>query len=452
MIDRYSRPAMKRVWSDENKYQKWMDVELAVCEAWCEEGVVPPGDMAKLRTARYDHQRMEEVFETTRHDVTAFLTSITESLGPEGRWLHLGLTSSDMLDTGLGLQLREAGALLLQELDKAIEALQMQALQHKDTLMMGRTHGVHAEPMTLGLKLALWWDELRRQRGRLEAALETVRVGKVSGAVGTHATVPPTVEERVCAMLGLDVAGVSNQIVQRDRYAHFVTSLALIGASLEKFATEIRSLQRTEIHELEEPFGQGQTGSSSMPHKRNPELSERICGLARLIRGNAVTAMENVALWGERDISHSSAERIILPDSCLALDYILSLFTRIIEGLRVFPERMRANIESSKGLVFSQRVLLELVDKGLAREEAYKIVQASAGRSWDEGLDFRDLIRSDPAVSAHLSEAETDRLFDYGYYTRFVDDTFRRVGLLPSDGRTGAGRSERERESASVGG
>ncbi len=446
MIDRYSRPAMKRVWSDENKHQKWMDVELAVCEAWCEEGVIPPGDMAKLRAARYDHRRMEEVFETTRHDVTAFLTSITESLGPEGRWLHLGLTSSDMLDTGLDLQFREAGALLLQELDKAIDALREQALRHKDTLMMGRTHGVHAEPMTLGLKLALWWDELRRQRGRLEAALETVRVGKVSGAVGTHATVPPSVEERVCAMLGLDVAGVSNQIVQRDRYAHFVTSLALIGASLEKFATEIRSLQRTEIHELEEPFGQGQTGSSSMPHKRNPELSERICGLARLIRGNAVTAMENVALWGERDISHSSAERIILPDSCLALDYILSLFTRIIEGLRVFPERMRANIESSKGLVFSQRVLLELVDKGLAREEAYKIVQANAGRSWDEGLDFRDLIRSDPVVSAHLSEAETTGLFDYGYYTRFVDDTFRRVGLLPS-----AGRSERERESASVG-
>ena len=446
MIDRYSRPAMKQVWSDENKYRKWLEVELAACEAWCEEGVVPPGDMAKLRAARFDHRRMEEIFETTRHDVTAFLTSITESMGPEGRWLHLGLTSSDMLDTALGLQLREAGELLLQELDKALDALQGQALRHKDTLMMGRTHGVHAEPMTLGLKLALWWDELRRQRGRLDAALETVRVGKVSGAVGTHATVPPSVEERVCGRLGLAVAGVSNQIVQRDRYAHFVTALALIGASLEKFATEIRSLQRTEIHELEEPFGQGQTGSSSMPHKRNPELSERICGLARLIRGNAVTAMENVALWGERDISHSSAERIILPDSCLTLDYILSVFTRIIEGLRVFPERMLANIESSKGLVFSQRVLLELVDRGLAREAAYEIVQTNAARSWDEGLDFRDLLKSDPDAAAHLSQAELEGLFDYGYYTRYVDDTFRRVGLLPSLGAT-----ERERASASVG-
>ncbi len=446
MIDRYSRPAMKWVWSDENKYQKWMDVELSVCEAWCEEGVVPAVDMARLRTARYNHRRMEEIFETTRHDVTAFISSITESLGPEGRWLHLGLTSNDVLDTGLGLQLREAGDLLLAEIDKSLAALEAQALRHKDTLMMGRTHGVHAEPMTLGLKLALWWDEMRRQRERLLAALDSVRVGKISGAVGTHATVPPSVEERVCGLLGLGFAGVSNQIVQRDRYAHLVTTLALIGASLEKFATEIRSLQRTEIHELEEPFGQGQTGSSSMPHKRNPELSERICGLARLIRGNAVTAMENVALWGERDISHSSAERIILPDSCLALDYILSVFTRIIEGLRVFPERMWANIESSKGLIFSQRVLLELVDKGLAREDAYEIVQANAGRSWDEGLDFRDLIKSDPAATAHLSESEIERLFDYGYYTRFVDDTFRRVGLLPT-----AETNEFQRPSASVG-
>ena len=431
MIDRYSRPAMKRVWSDDNKHQKWLQVELAVCEAWCAEGVIPEDDMAKLRAATYDQQRMTEIFETTRHDVTAFLTSITETAGPEGRWLHLGLTSSDMLDTGLGLQLVEAAALLEQELDQAISVLGEQAVRHMNTLMMGRTHGVHAEPMTLGLKLALWWDELRRQRERLVAAVATVRVGMVSGAVGTHATVPPIVEERVCVQLGLDVAKVSNQIVQRDRHAHFVTTLALIAASLEKFATEIRSLQRTEIHELEEPFGQGQTGSSSMPHKRNPELSERICGLARLIRGNATTAMENVALWGERDISHSSAERIILPDSCLALDYILSLFTRIIQGLRVFPDRMLANIESSRGLVFSQRVLLELVDRGLAREEAYKIVQSNANRSWEEGADFRELLRSDQAAGLYLSGADLDRLFDYTYYTRYVEHTFRRLGLLP---------------------
>ena len=430
MIDRYSRPAMKRVWSDDNKHQKWLDVELAVCEAWCAEGAIPEDDMVKLRTAAYDQRRMDEIFETTRHDVTAFLSSITESMGPEGRWLHLGLTSSDMLDTGLALQLMEAGALLRHELHRAVDALSRQARQHKDTLMMGRTHGVHAEPVTLGLKLALWWEELRRHEVRLDAALETVRVGMVSGAVGTHATVPPAVEERVCGQLGLDVAKVSNQIVQRDRHAHFVTALALIGASLEKFATEIRSLQRTEIRELEEPFGQGQTGSSSMPHKRNPELSERICGLARLLRGNAATAMENVALWGERDISHSSAERIILPDSCLALDYILSIFTRIIEGLRVFPERMWANIESSRGLIFSQRVLLELVDRGLAREEAYRIVQANTSRSWEEGADFRALLKSDPSASQYLSDDDWERLFDYGYYTRYVDTTFRRLGLL----------------------
>ena len=445
MIDRYSRPAMKRVWSDENKYQKWLDVELAACEAWCAEGVIPGDDMAKLRTAKYNHQRMTEIFETTRHDVTAFISSITESLGPEGRWLHLGLTSSDMLDTGLDLQLVEAGALLLEEIGRAQSALRAQAVRHKDTLMMGRTHGVHAEPITLGLKLALWWDELQRQRERLQAALESVRVGMISGAVGTHATVPPSVEEQVCAQLGLKVANISNQVIQRDRYAHFVTTLALIGASLEKFATEIRSLQRTEIHELEEPFGKGQTGSSSMPHKRNPELSERICGLARLIRGNAMTAMENVALWGERDISHSSAERIILPDSCLALDYILSVFTRIIEGLRVFPERMWANIESSKGLVFSQRVLLELVDRGLAREEAYKIVQSNANRSWDEEADFRELLKSDPAAEAYLSQDDLTRLFDYSYYTRYVDDTFRRLGLLPV-----AKKQAKARQSASA--
>ena len=343
-----------------------------------------------------------------------------------------------MLDTGQNLQVGEAGELLARRAwTSAIAALRQQSLHHKDTLMMGRTHGVHAEPLTLGLKLALWWDELNRQRERLAAAVETMRVGMISGAVGTHATVPPPVEERVCQHLGLKVAAVSNQIVQRDRHAHFVTTLALVGASLEKFATEIRSLQRTEIHELEEPFGHGQTGSSSMPHKRNPELAERICGLARLLRGNATTAMENVALWGERDISHSSAERIILPDSCLVLDYILSIFTRIIEGLRVFPERMYANVESSRGLVFSQRILLELVDRGLSREEAYKIVQTNAMCCWAEmdlpgGSDFRDLLKSDSTVAAYLSPSETDNLFDYGYYTRYVDDTFRRLGLLPA--------------------
>ncbi len=432
MIDRYSRPAMKRVWSEENKYRKWLDVELAVAEAWAEQGVVPQDDMARLRQAEYNHQRMMEIFETTRHDVTAFLTSITESIGPEGRWLHLGMTSSDMLDTAQALQLVEAGNLLLQDLDDAIDALAAQAVAHKDTMMMGRTHGVHAEPMTFGLKLALWWDEMRRQKARLSEAIESVRVGKISGAVGTHATISPEVEETVCRRLDLKVAPVSNQVIQRDRYAHFVTTLALIAASLEKFATEIRGMQRTEVHELEEPFGSGQTGSSSMPHKRNPELAERICGLARLIRGHSVTALENVALWGERDISHSSAERIILPDSCLALDYILSIFTRIVRDLRVFPERMWANVESSRGLIFSQRALLALVDKGLAREEAYKVVQRNAMRSWDEDRDFRELLKADPEAKARLSDAEMDEIFDYGYYTRYIDDTFQRIGLARS--------------------
>ncbi len=429
MIDRYSRPAMKRVWSDDNKSAKWLQLELAVCEAWTEEGVIPLEDMRLLRKAKYNHSRMMEIFETTRHDVTAFLSSITDGIGPEGRWLHLGLTSSDILDTALGLQLGEAGALLLQGLDEAQEALRVQAVAHKATIMMGRTHGMHAEPITFGLKMALWWEELRRQRSRLEEALENVRVGKVSGAVGTNATVSPRVEEKVCRNLGLQVEPVSNQVVQRDRHAHFVLTLALIAASLEKFATELRSLQRTEIHELEEPFGHGQTGSSSMPHKRNPELAERICGLARLIRGHSVTALENVALWGERDISHSSAERIILPDSCLALDYILSVFAGIIKDLRVFPDRMWSNVESSRGLIFSQQVLLALVDKGLPREYAYKIVQRNAGLSWDQNQDFRDLLKSDDEALAYLNVGDLDQIFDYSYYTRYVDAIFSRLGL-----------------------
>ena len=440
MIDRYSRPAMKQVWSDENKYRMWLDVELAVCEAWTEAGVIPPADLTRLRAAAYDHDRMLAIFATTRHDVTAFLRSITETLGPEGRWLHYGMTSSDMLDTGQALQLTAAADLLLAEIDAAGSAVREQAIRHKDTLMMGRTHGVHAEPMTFGLKLALWWDELRRQRERMTAARESIRVGKISGAVGTHATIPPHIEERVCHHLGLNVAPVSNQVVQRDRHAHFITTAALVAASLEKFATEIRGMQRTEIHEVEEPFGAGQTGSSSMPHKRNPELTERICGLARTIRGNAVPALENIALWGERDISHSSAERIILPDTCLMLDYILSIFTYVVSGLKVDARRMRRNLESSQGLVFSQRILLALVeDKGLPRETAYDIVQRNAMRAWDDGQDFRQLLAADPDAAAQLSAAEMDDLFDYGYYTRYIDDNFRRIGLLPAPAHADAG-------------
>ncbi|MBI2165981.1 MAG: adenylosuccinate lyase [Chloroflexi bacterium] len=432
MIDRYSRPAMKQVWSEDSKYQKWLQVELAVCEAWAEEGVIPQEDLALLRKARYDKERLDNVFQRTRHDMTAFLRSITETLGLEGRWLHLGLTSSDVMDTALALQLQEAGRILLKDVDVLCDTLRARALEHKDTLMMGRTHGVHAEPITFGLKLAIWWAEMGRQRERLERAIEDVSVGKVSGAVGTHATVPPSVEEKSLAHLGLAVDPVSSQIVQRDRHASFVSTLAIVAASLEKFATEVRALQRTETREVEEPFGEGQTGSSAMPHKRNPELCERVCGLARLIRGHALTALENVALWGERDISHSSAERIILPDSCLSLDYILDLFNGVMKGLRVYPERMRQNLESSRGLVFSQRVMLALVEKGMSREQAYDIVQGLAMRAWDQprSAGFQELLKGDPQIASRLSSAEVADLLDYRYFTRYVDDTFRRLGLV----------------------
>ncbi len=431
MIERYSRPKMKRIWSDAGKYDRWLAVEVAACEGWTKVGVIPEADMAKLRVAQWDVAVLEETFHRTRHDMTAFLKSVTNGLGSEGRWVHLGLTSNDVWDTATGMQLRDAGRLLLEDVDALSRAIGHRALEHKDALIMGRTHGVHAEPTTFGLKLALWWDEMRRNRHRLEDAVAQVSVGKVSGAVGTHATVPLEVEEETCKALDMEVAPLSNQIIQRDRHAHFITTLAIIAASLEKFATEVRSLQRTEVHEVEEPFGEGQTGSSSMPHKRNPELSERVCGLARLIRGYAVTALENVALWHERDISHSSAERLILPDACLALDYILDLFTGVVNGLRVFPDRMRVNIESTRGLVFSQRVMLELIEKGMSRDDAYRMMQDHAATAWDRGAEFTDLVRQDATVQRHLSPAELDTLFDYSYYARHVDALLARVGLLP---------------------
>ncbi len=429
MIDRYARPAMKMVWSEENKNNKWLQVELAVCEAWTEEGVIPSEDMVKLRNAQYDPVRLQEVFQRTRHDMTAFLQSVTGGLGDEGRWIHMGLTSHDVQDTAQGLQLIEASDILLEGVDCLLEAIQKKAVEHKYTPMMGRTHGVHAEPTTFGLKLAIWWDEMRRNRHRLEEARKNAGVGKISGAVGTYATVPPQIEERVCSRLGLGIETVSNQIVQRDRHAQFVTTLALIAASLEKFATEIRGLQKTEVREAEEPFGEGQTGSSAMPHKRNPELSERVCGLARLIRGHAVTALENVALWHERDISHSSAERLILPDSCMALDYIMSIFTGVINGLRVYPDRMKQNIEMTRGLVFSQRVMLALVESGLSREKAYEITQRCAMRSWEESLDFRQLLRDESDVTDHLPGDELEAIFDYNYYMRFVENSYMRLKI-----------------------
>ncbi len=429
MIERYSRPQMKKAWSEESKFDKWLKVEIAVCEAWAELGVIPAEDIPKIRSARYDLGRIGEILEETRHDMTAFLGAVAESLGAESRFIHLGLTSSDIMDTALSLQLVEAADLLAEDISALIGVLKERAVEHKDTLTMGRTHGVHAEPTTFGLKLALWVEEMKRNQGRLAEARKGVAVGKISGAVGTYATVPPAVERAACAKLGLEAAPISSQVLQRDRHAQFVTTLAIIAGSLEKFATEIRGLQRTEVLEAEEPFRKGQTGSSAMPHKRNPELCERICGLARLIRGHALTSMENIALWHERDISHSSAERIILPDSCLVLDYVLSLFTSVMSGLRVHAERMRQNLELTGGLIFSQRVLLALIEKGLGRQQAYELVQRNAMKAWEEGLELLPLLKEDGEVGAQLSPAELESLFDYGYYLRYVDEVFQRLGL-----------------------
>ncbi len=438
MIERYSRPEMKRVWSEENKFDKWLQVEIAVCEAWAEMGVIPKEAIPKIKTATYKLERISEILKVTHHDMTAFLQAVSESLGEESRFIHLGLTSSDIMDTALNLQLKEATKLLADDITKLIAVLEDKAIEHKTTLMIGRTHGVHAEPITFGLKLALWAQEMKRNYGRLTEAEKMISVGKISGAVGTYATVPPEVEEIACDKLGLAPAPISNQIVQRDRHAHFVTTLAIIAGSLEKFATEIRSLQRTEILETEEPFSPGQTGSSAMPHKRNPELCERICGLARLVRGYALTSLENIALWHERDISHSSTERIILPDSCLVLDYILNIFTLIMQGLQVYPENMRRNLELTQGLVFSQRVLLALIDKGLSRQKAYQIVQRNAMKAWKEQTSFLGLLKADREVTEHLSVSELEALFDYSYFVRHVDTIFERLGLTEKGKTTDA--------------
>ncbi|HXF51906.1 MAG TPA: adenylosuccinate lyase [Dehalococcoidia bacterium] len=430
MIERYSRPEMARIWSEETKFQKWLDVELAIVDAWAEKGVVPREDAEAIRRkARFDIDAIWRYWKTTQHDVTAFLRSVADSLGPEGRWVHLGATSSDVWDTATALQLREAAELLERDLAALRETLERRAVEFKDTLCIGRTHGVHAEPTTFGLKLAGWVSEVRRQQRRLADAKAEVAVGKLSGAVGTHATMPPDVEETALRSLGLAVEPISTQVVPRDRHAAFVATLALIGASLERFATEIRHLQRTEVLEAEEPFGEGQTGSSAMPHKRNPEKCERICGLARVLRGYTLTAYENVALWHERDISHSSAERIVLPDACLALDYMLALFTDVVAGLQVYPERMRENLELTQGLVFSQRVLLALVEKGMSRTDAYAVVQRNAMRAWKERTPFRGLLERDPEVASRLTARDLDELFDYGYFVRYVDDAFARLGL-----------------------
>ena len=436
MIERYSLPEMAAIWSATHKTDTWLQVELLVCEGWAREGLISPDAIEKIRAARYNAQRMQEIEQETHHDIISFLRSIQEQMGPEGRFIHLGLTSSDVLDTGLAIQLKEAGVLLSKSLSELVETVTQAAVRYKYTLMVGRTHGIHAEPITFGLKLALWVDELRRGQQRLTAALEQVTVGKISGAVGTHATVPPQIEEFVCEQLGLGVAPVSSQIVQRDRHAYFMMTLALIGSSLEKMAQEIRHLQRTEVSEAFEPFGAGQQGSSAMPHKRNPELCERICGLARVLRGFSVTAMENVALWHERDISHSSAERIIIPDACTLLHYMLHIFNKVMSGLQVDEERMLANLNMTGGLIFSQRILLALIEKGVGRQEAYRVVQRNAKKVWSmsskgaiESNALIEALSSDSEVTQYLSRAELAELTNTEFYIKYIDTTFARLGL-----------------------
>ncbi len=433
MIPRYSRPEMTEIWSDEYKFARWLDVEIALVEAWAAEGIVPHEDAAKVaQNARIDVGDILRYIDETHHDMTAFLRSVSDSLGQESRWVHYGVTSNDIWDTATSLQMVAALDLLVKQVEELRLVISRQALEHKDAVCIGRTHGVHAEPTTFGLKLAVWVDELRRHLERLALARQHVAVGQMSGPVGTHGTVPPSVEVHACERLGLDVAPVTTQVLQRDRHAFYLATVAGVGASLEKFALEIRGLQRTEIREAEEPFSIGQTGSSSMPHKRNPELTERVCGLARVLRGYAQTGFDNVALWHERDISHSGAERIVLPDATGLLAYMLHIFTGVMTGLIVYPERMLRNLEQTQGLVFSSKVLLALIEAGLKREDAYKIVQRHSMTAWDQERPLRELLGADPEVRAHLDDRALDALFDYRSFLSHVDESFRRIGLLPA--------------------
>lgn len=431
MIERYTLPEMKRIWSEENKFRIWLDVEIYACEALAELGLVPVEALSEIREkADFNVQRIAEIEAVTNHDVIAFTTNVGEYVGEAAKYIHLGLTSSDVLDTALAVLMKEAGRHIIGRLKQLKDALFEKAKAHRNTIMIGRTHGIHAEPITFGLKMLLWVDEMDRSIERMERAVEAISVGKISGAVGTYANVDPKVEAHVCARLGLKPAKVSTQVLQRDRHAEYLTTLAVIGSSLDKFATELRSLQRTDILEVEEQFKKGQKGSSAMPHKRNPITGERISGLARLLRGNALAAMENVALWNERDISHSSVERVIIPDSTIVIDYMLAKMTDVITNLLVYPENMMRNIERTHGLIFSQRVLLALVEeKGLARERAYELVQRNAMQSWRTGESFRELLLKDNEVTALLGKKEIDELFDYRYHLKNVDKIYKRFGL-----------------------
>jgi adenylosuccinate lyase len=428
MINRYSLPAMENIWQEENKYKTWLQVELLACEALFDLGKIDKEAIKSIRkNARYSIDRIQEIEKVTRHDVLAFTTVVGENLGEYSRYFHQGLTSSDVLDTSLALRLKQSAEIIVKDIEKLIEVLKEKALKYKYTVMVGRTHGVHAEPVTFGFKMALWFSEMQRNLKRMKRAKEEISYGKISGAVGTFAHIDPYVEEYVCKELGLKPAKISNQIIQRDRHAYYLTTLAVIASSLEKFATEIRGLQRTEIYEAEEKFAIGQKGSSAMPHKRNPIISERICGLSRVVRANALTALENVSLWHERDISHSSAERIILPDSNILIDYMLQKIINLIANLNVYPVHMKENLEKTKGLIFSQKIMLELTKKGLSREEAYRIVQRISMRVWQSQAEFKELLLEDQEVGQYLTKSEIEECFNYQTYLKNIDPIFIRV-------------------------
>ena len=430
MITRYTRPEMAKIWSDENRYRCWLEVEILACEAWAELGDIPKEDVQKIRdNASFSVERILEIEEETRHDVVAFTRAVSETLGKERKWVHYGLTSTDVVDTAYGYQLKQANDILRNDLRRFLEIIQQKALEHKYTVCMGRTHGVHAEPTTFGLKLALWYSEMKRNIERFERAAQGVEAGKISGAVGTFANIPTSVEAYVCGQLQIRPQEISTQILSRDLHADYISTIALIATSIEKFATEIRGLQKSETREVEEFFAKGQKGSSAMPHKRNPIGSENMAGLSRVIRGHMVTAYENVNLWHERDISHSSAERIIIPDSTILLNYMLNRFGNIVKNLTVFPDRMLKNMDATFGLIYSQRVLLKLIDKGLSREKAYDLVQPCTALSWDEQRSFREIIENHEEIMSHLTTEELNDAFDYHYHIRQVDEIFHRVGL-----------------------
>ena len=430
MITRYTRPEMANIWSDENRYRCWLEVEILACEAWAELGEIPKVDVQKIRDhASFSVDRILEIEEETRHDVVAFTRAVSETLGEERKWVHYGLTSTDVVDTAYGYQLKQANDILRKDLRRFLEIIQQKALEHKYTVCMGRTHGVHAEPTTFGLKLALWYSEMKRNIERFERAAQGVEAGKISGAVGTFANIPTSVEAYVCGKLQIRPQEISTQILSRDLHADYISTIALIATSIEKFATEIRGLQKSETREVEEFFAKGQKGSSAMPHKRNPIGSENMAGLSRVIRGHMVTAYENVNLWHERDISHSSAERIIIPDSTILLNYMLNRFGNIVKNLTVFPDRMIKNMDATFGLIYSQRVLLKLIDKGLSREKAYDLVQPCTALAWDEQRSFRKIIENNEEIMSHLTAEELNDAFDYHYHIRQVDEIFHRVGL-----------------------